>query len=67
MLGRDIYSRVLYGARVSFGVGFSVAILASLAGCEARFDPVESGEARAHDGGDHRQEAQLQAQGYRGG
>jgi peptide/nickel transport system permease protein len=32
MLGRDIYSRVLYGARVSLTVGFAVAILSSLAG-----------------------------------
>lgn len=32
MLGRDIYSRVLYGTRVSLLVGFAVAILASLAG-----------------------------------
>ncbi|HVL34709.1 MAG TPA: ABC transporter permease [Burkholderiales bacterium] len=31
-LGRDIYSRVLYGARVSLLVGFTVALFATVAG-----------------------------------
>src|SRR5690349_19874457 len=32
MLGRDVYSRVLYGARVSLAVGMAVALLTTLFG-----------------------------------
>ena len=32
MLGRDVYSRVLYGTRISVTIGLSVALLAALAG-----------------------------------
>src|SRR5262249_19893136 len=32
MMGRDVYSRVMYGARVSLAVGIAVAILSTLIG-----------------------------------
>jgi peptide/nickel transport system permease protein len=32
MMGRDVYSRVLYGARVSLSIGIAVALFSTLAG-----------------------------------
>ena len=46
-LGRDIYSRCIYGARVSLIVGFGVAILSSVVGLA---NGLVSGMVRALDG-----------------
>jgi peptide/nickel transport system permease protein len=47
MLGRDIYARTIYGARISLLVGFSVALLASAVGTLVG---VVSGFVRVVDG-----------------
>ncbi len=48
MLGRDVYSRVMYGSRVSLLVGFSVAFCASILGT---FIGLVSGFGRSLDAG----------------
>ena len=50
MLGRDVYSRVIYGARVSLIVGFAVATIASIMGT---FVGLVSGFSRLLDSDHH--------------
>lgn len=33
LLGRDVFSRVIYGARISLGIGFTAVMIGVLAGC----------------------------------
>jgi peptide/nickel transport system permease protein len=33
LLGRDVFSRVIYGARISLGIGFAAVMIGVLAGC----------------------------------
>ena len=54
MLGRDVYSRTVYGARVSLTVGIAVALLASglglAIGLVTGYQPLDRRDRHAHHG-----------------